>query len=262
MALGATTGTAHAAPATEVPPLWREFTRTSFTHPQIPYVGRAGYRAGAPRFPRRPVVADIRDFGAAPDGTTDSAPAINRAIGAAGRAGGGTVTIPPGTFRIDDVIRVGHSNVVLRGAGSSRTKLLATKNLTELIGIYGSRYGLLEGEGHGPLPPAPRRPGPPPPRRRRGPHPPGAHVRRRPGPRGLHLGRQDPRTPAPARHPPGMEPTTDHPRPGTDRIGRRGPTWSCTAPRTSYARAICTTLNARCCGSAPAAPPPTSGIGG
>ncbi|MFE6173015.1 glycosyl hydrolase family 28-related protein [Streptomyces sp. NPDC056464] len=139
-ATGAATGRSHAA-AGEVPPLWREFTRTPFTHPQIPYVGRAGHRGGASRFPRRRVVADAGDFGAVADGTTDSAPAINRAIAAAGRAGGGTVTIPPGTFRIDDVIRVGHSGVVLRGAGSGRTKLYATKNLTELIGPYGSRYG-------------------------------------------------------------------------------------------------------------------------
>lgn len=110
------------------PALWREFNRTPFTHPQIPYVGRAGCRGGAVRFPRRPVVADICDFGAVADGTTDSAPAINRAIAAAGRAGGGTVTIPPGTFRIDDVIRVNRSNVVLKGAGSGRTTLRATKN--------------------------------------------------------------------------------------------------------------------------------------
>jgi hypothetical protein len=140
VALGAATGTAGAVDA-EVPLLWREFTRDPFIHHQIPYVGRAGHRGGAPRFPRRRVVADVRDFGAVPDSTTDSAPAINRAIAAAGRAGGGTVTLPPGTFRIDDVIRIGHSNVVLRGAGSARTKLHATKNLTELIGVYGSRYG-------------------------------------------------------------------------------------------------------------------------
>ncbi|MCX4973415.1 glycosyl hydrolase family 28-related protein [Streptomyces sp. NBC_00620] len=126
----------------EVPALWHEFTRTPFTHPQIPYVGRAGYRAGAARFPRRPVVADVRDYGAvADDGATDCAPAINRAIAAAGKAGGGTVLIPPGTFRIDDLIRIGYSNVVLRGAGSGVTKLYATRNLTELIGVYGSRYG-------------------------------------------------------------------------------------------------------------------------
>ncbi|WP_316749804.1 glycosyl hydrolase family 28-related protein [Streptomyces herbicida] len=138
VALGAATG---AAAGAEVPSLWREFTRTPFTHPQIPYIGRAGCHGGAARFPRRPVVAEVTDFGAVPDGTTDCAPAINRAIAAAGRAGGGTVTIPPGTFRIDGLIRVADSNVVLRGAGSDRTKLYATKNLTELIGVYGSRYG-------------------------------------------------------------------------------------------------------------------------
>ncbi|MEW2048782.1 glycosyl hydrolase family 28-related protein [Streptomyces sp. NPDC005476] len=135
--------TAAAAPAAQgqVPRLWREFTRHPYTHPQIPYVGRAGFRGGAVRFPHRPPVFDARAFGAMAGGTTDSAPAINRAIAAAGRAGGGTVSIPSGTFRIDDVIRVGHSNVVLRGAGSGRTTLYATRNLTELIGAYGSRYG-------------------------------------------------------------------------------------------------------------------------
>ncbi|MFI8219731.1 glycosyl hydrolase family 28-related protein [Streptomyces sp. NPDC085932] len=136
-------GPASAAPGApgHVPELWHEFTRDPYRHPQIPFVGRAGFGGGSPRLPRRPVVADVRDFGAVADGRTDCAPAINRAIAAAGRAGGGTVVIPPGTFRIDDLIRLGHSHVVLRGAGSGRTTLHATKNLTELIGPYGSRYG-------------------------------------------------------------------------------------------------------------------------
>ncbi|MYW49738.1 hypothetical protein GT346_42180 [Streptomyces sp. SID161] len=144
VALGAVTGTARAAqppPPPRAPALWGEFCRTPFTHPQIPYIGRAGCRGGAARFRRPRTVADVTAYGAVPDGTTDCAPAINRAIAAAGRAGGGTVTIPPGTYRIDDVIRIGDSNVVLRGAGSGRTTLYATKSLTELIGVYGSRYG-------------------------------------------------------------------------------------------------------------------------
>ncbi|MGW5655885.1 glycosyl hydrolase family 28-related protein [Streptomyces humi] len=129
---------AHVAPAdAHTPSLWREFTRTPFTHPQIPYVGRAG----AARIRRLPVVADVRAFGAVADGVTDCAPAINRAIAAAARAGGGAVTIPPGTFRIDGLIQLGHDHVVLRGAGSGRTTLYATRSLTELIGPYGSRYG-------------------------------------------------------------------------------------------------------------------------
>ncbi|MFB8031481.1 glycosyl hydrolase family 28-related protein [Streptomyces sp. NPDC056004] len=124
-------------------PLWREFTAAPFTHPQIPFVGRAGYRGGShpPRRTGRGFTADVRRYGAKPDGSADAAPAINRAIAAAGERGGGTVLIPEGTYRIDDIIRIGHSDVVVRGAGSGRTKLYATRNLTELIGAYGSRYG-------------------------------------------------------------------------------------------------------------------------
>ncbi|MFJ4812593.1 glycosyl hydrolase family 28-related protein [Streptomyces longwoodensis] len=142
-ALGAVTAAAVPAAADpgHVPQLWREFARDPVRHPQIPYVGRAGYGGGALRLPRPPVVADVRDFGAVADGRTDCAPAINRALAAAGEAGGGTVTVPAGTFRIDGLVRLGHSHVVLRGAGSGRTTLYATRNLTELIGPYGSRYG-------------------------------------------------------------------------------------------------------------------------
>lgn len=124
-------------------PLWREFTAAPYTHPQIPFIGRAGYRSGSalPRRAARPFVTDVLKYGARPDGSTDAAPAINRAIAAAGERGGGTVLIPAGTYRVDDVIRIGHSNVVVRGAGSGATKLYATRNLTEIIGTYGSRYG-------------------------------------------------------------------------------------------------------------------------
>ncbi|MEU8601485.1 glycosyl hydrolase family 28-related protein [Streptomyces parvulus] len=137
----AASGAASGAGSGVVPSLWREFTRNPFTHPQIPFVGRAGCRGGSTRRPRPRVVADVRDFGAVADGTTDCAPAINRALAAAGRAGGGTVTLPPGTLRIDGLIRVAHSDVVLRGAGSDRTVLKATRHLTDLVGPYGSRYG-------------------------------------------------------------------------------------------------------------------------
>ena len=122
--------------------LWSEFVARPFTHPQIPYVGLAGYRGGGVAFPRLPVVADVvKDYGAARDGSADAAPAINRALEDAGARGGGTVLLPPGTYRIDDIIRIGHDNVVLRGAGSGSTTLHATRSLTDLIGPYGSRYG-------------------------------------------------------------------------------------------------------------------------
>lgn len=124
----------------ETATLWREFRRTPYTHPQIPYVGRAGHRAGAD-FPRPPVAANVLDYGAKPDGSADAAPAINRAIADAGRAGGGTVLLPAGTYRVDGLVHLAYSGVALRGEGSALTKLYATRNLTELIGRYGSRYG-------------------------------------------------------------------------------------------------------------------------
>ncbi|MEV5607832.1 glycosyl hydrolase family 28-related protein [Streptomyces sp. NPDC052225] len=121
----------------QVPDIWAEFAKAPCTHPQIPYVGRAGSR----RASRARRVFRAESYGAAADAPTDSAPAINRALAAAGRAGGGTVLLGAGTYRIDDLIHIGHDDVVLKGAGSTRTKLYATRSLTELIGVYGSRYG-------------------------------------------------------------------------------------------------------------------------
>ncbi|MFI6880545.1 glycosyl hydrolase family 28-related protein [Streptomyces sp. NPDC050400] len=129
------------ASAGQVPDIWREFAENPFAHPQIPYVGRAGYRAGRRTLDRPGRVLRAESYGAVADGTTDCAPAINRALAAAGRAGGGTVLLGAGTYRIDDLIHIGHDDVVLKGAGSTRTKLYATRHLTELIGVYGSRYG-------------------------------------------------------------------------------------------------------------------------
>nr|WP_262413763.1 glycosyl hydrolase family 28-related protein [Streptomyces acidipaludis] len=140
-AVPATGGSAGPSSSGSQPPgLWAEFRATPYTHPQIPYVARAGFD-GARHFPRHPVRADVLHYGAVPDGSADSAPAINRALREVGEAGGGTVLVPPGTYRIDDVIQVGWSNTTLRGAGSGRTTLYATKSLTDVIGVYGSRYG-------------------------------------------------------------------------------------------------------------------------
>jgi hypothetical protein len=121
--------------------LWAEFKATPYTHPQIPYVAKAGFDDGSSHFPRHPVRANVLRYGALADGSADAAPAINRALREVGESGGGTVYLPPGTYRIDDVIQLGWSNTTLRGAGSGRTTLYATKSLTELIGVYGSRYG-------------------------------------------------------------------------------------------------------------------------
>ncbi|WP_241266059.1 hypothetical protein [Streptomyces boncukensis] len=133
----AATGTATAAArdrGAAASALWREFAAAPYTHPQIPYVGRAGARSAPPAHGRRVLVRR-------PARGRDAAGALNRALREVGEAGGGTVQLEPGTYHVGDVIRIAHDRVTLRGAGSGRTTLHPTAHLTDLIGPYGSRYG-------------------------------------------------------------------------------------------------------------------------
>ncbi len=136
-ALAAGEGSAQAA----VPGLWQEFVQNPYDHPQIPNVSFAGYRLGERLPTQRPAHVNVVRYGAKADGSANAAPAINRAIADVGKAGGGVVYVPDGTFRIDDIVEVGYSNVVLRGAGSGRTTLYATRSLEQIVGINRSRYG-------------------------------------------------------------------------------------------------------------------------
>ncbi|MDT7785960.1 MAG: hypothetical protein QOF58_4379, partial [Pseudonocardiales bacterium] len=120
--------------------LWTEFTSQPFTHPRIPHVAQAGYRLGAAP-PHPPARFDVTDFGARGDGRHDSADAINRAVAEAGRSGGGCVQIPPGRYLLEDVLRISHGDVVLRGAGSAETTLVWRTPLEDLVGVSKSRYG-------------------------------------------------------------------------------------------------------------------------
>ena len=137
-ATGLPSGTAVAAPLSSS--LWQEFLADPYRHPQIPNVAYAGYRTGETP-PRLPVRANVLHYGARRDGSADAAGAINRAIVEVGRQGGGTVFLPAGSYRIDDIVQIGYDNVVLRGEGPDKTTLFATRSLEEIIGINRSRYG-------------------------------------------------------------------------------------------------------------------------
>ncbi|MEO0586764.1 MAG: DUF4955 domain-containing protein [Planctomycetota bacterium] len=97
-------------------------------HPaaDLPDYSYAGYAFGESAIPDvAGPVFDVTDFGATPDDGTPDRAAIQRAIDAASKAGGGVVSFPPGRFDIvesDDVtevLRVRTSNIVLRGSGSA-----------------------------------------------------------------------------------------------------------------------------------------------
>jgi hypothetical protein len=63
---------------------------------------------------------DVTRFGAVPDGSTDSAPAIQRALDAAAAEGGGTVLLPPAPlpYLLRDGLRITSSNIRLAGQGA------------------------------------------------------------------------------------------------------------------------------------------------
>lgn len=91
----------------------------------------AGYRLGEGT-PGATAGAKIIDavamFGADPQGTTDSTAAVQQAIDAAKAQGGAVVLLPAGTYRFDGTLSVTSSNVVLRGAGATSTRLVFTKS--------------------------------------------------------------------------------------------------------------------------------------
>lgn len=97
----------------------------------LPDFSYAGYRNGEalPGSDAGGAAFDVvAQFGADPTGTADSTGAIQGAIGAAEAAGGGIVQIPDGLYRLDGVLAVSASNVVLRGAGPEKSRLFFTKD--------------------------------------------------------------------------------------------------------------------------------------
>lgn len=84
----------------------------------------AGYRRGEEPFRTPPGRASVADYGAKGDGRTDDTAAFKKAI----QAGAGKVIlIPPGRYVLSDLLEIGSSNLVLRGAGSDKTVLLFVK---------------------------------------------------------------------------------------------------------------------------------------
>jgi hypothetical protein len=87
----------------------------------------AGYRHGEAPLPE---LAQARRFAVKADatGATDAGPAIQAAIDAAEAAGGGVVVLPVGLFRVDDLLTVEASGVVLRGAGPDQSRIRFTRH--------------------------------------------------------------------------------------------------------------------------------------
>ncbi|AOE43730.1 minor tail protein [Gordonia phage Bantam] len=84
-------------------------------------------------------VFSVRDYGAVGDGAANDQPAIMAAIAAAQAAGGGEVFFPAGAYKVASTVGTGSTaitNVVLRGAGNSASKIVAGGNFPPISGSF------------------------------------------------------------------------------------------------------------------------------
>ncbi len=120
------------------PPDWTPETTDSegrFLH-DVSYAGYHGGGAILPISGTGPVIDVVADHQADPTGSSDSTAAIQAAIDAAGKAGGGTVQFPSGEFRVDGLLTVSAGNVVLRGEGPGKSR------------VYFTRHDAMTGKSH------------------------------------------------------------------------------------------------------------------
>ncbi len=70
----------------------------------------------------------VVDEGADASGETDSTAAFQAAMDAVGLAGGGRVFVPVGLYRVDGLLVVGYSGVVVKGAGAEVSRVFFTRD--------------------------------------------------------------------------------------------------------------------------------------
>jgi len=98
---------------------------------RLPDFSYAGYHGGNLELPRPDVIANLLDFGAVADGTTDNTEAFQQAIDS---TSGGTLEVPAGDWLIDGALTITHGNITIRGAGEGETNLIFSSSLTDLYG--------------------------------------------------------------------------------------------------------------------------------
>ena len=111
------------------PPVGSSFANDKF----IQDFSYAGYRRGEAEIPTptNHVRNAVTQYGADPTGVADSTKAIQTALDAVGKAGGGVVLLPSGTYKVslptarsNSVLRIAQDNTILRGSGAGKTFLL------------------------------------------------------------------------------------------------------------------------------------------
>lgn len=93
-----------------------------------------------------PAIADgvtIEAFGARADDDRDDAGALDKACRAVGERGGGAVVLGAGTYHLDAPVTISRDNVIIRGKGRDKTRLIFRYAIPESGAIF---YGIGNGD--------------------------------------------------------------------------------------------------------------------
>src|SRR5215471_1210315 len=101
---------------------------------RLPDFSFAGYHSGEAPLPRVARGVSVKDFGAKGDGQTDDTAAFLKALAT---VKSGAIEVPPGRYRITDILEIKRSHVVLRGAGPDQTVLFFPKQLNDIKPNWG-----------------------------------------------------------------------------------------------------------------------------
>lgn len=102
---------------------------------RLPDFSFAGYERGEKEIPVYETSANVRDFGAKGDGTTDDSAAFQRALD---KAPEGAVLVPAGRYVIGKPLLLKRSKVVLRGEGNDKSVLFFPTPLNEILPDWGA----------------------------------------------------------------------------------------------------------------------------
>jgi hypothetical protein len=133
---------APASPASGDTAVWT----TTDTVPRL----KAKDSAGVERYLHYEFYYNVKDYGATGNGTTDDAATIQAAIAAAVTAGGGTVYVPYGTYKINSELEITGSNIkillnpgaTIRRGSSGMQYMLKNFNSSYAPTVYGGRMNI------------------------------------------------------------------------------------------------------------------------
>ncbi len=89
---------------------------------------KCGVQGGIPKIK---TVASIEDFGAKANDDADDSESLAKACQAAGKMGGGAVLLGEGLYYLDRPVTVRHDDVVIRGQGPEKTRLIFRYSIPE-----------------------------------------------------------------------------------------------------------------------------------